>query len=424
MYERVTRLSLAGALALCAAAATAGNDAGKFVWTTKSEEAKVLLKDVQWRVESFQFGAETVELARKVVKADPDFALGQYYVSVFEPDPKAAREAGEKAAELAKQASEGERRFIEAMAIANANGGANFRDGIPHLEKIAADYPDERLVQVILGQLYQADNQWEKARAAFKRTEELKPGSPRVKAFLATDLVLKGRYTEAREAYAAVTKALPEGAAPGAIRYGAAFTYLYEGDPDAAIKSLEAFLAEYRQSGAAQGFPEVFIWNSIARINLESGRPEAAMAAYEKGYGSVPGSGLPDDQKQVWLGRLRHGKARALAKLGKTDEAWAEAEAIRKMIEVGGDAGKQYWPAYHYLAGYLKLEAGDAKAAVEHLKQADPKDPFHRLLLARAYERLGEKESARGAYQEVLASTTNSIERALAYPEARKKLGS
>jgi predicted Zn-dependent protease len=422
MHVRVTRLLLAGALALSASTVTAGD--GTFVWTTKSEEAKALLKDVQWRVESFQFGTETIEMARKVAKADPDFALGQYYVSVFEPDAKAAKAAGDRAGELAEQASEGERRFIEAMAIVNANNGANFQDGIPHLEKLAQDYPNERLVQVILGQLYQGNNQWDKARAAFKRTEELKPGSPRVKAFLASDLVLKGEYGEARKAYAALATSLPKGAVPGAIRYGSAFTYLYEGDPDAAIKSLEGFLAEYRESGAAQGFPEVFIWNSIARINLENGRAEAAMAAYAKGYESVPGSTLPDDQKQVWLGRLRHGKARALAKLGRTEEAWAEAEAIRKMIEDGGEAGKQYWPAYHYVAGYVKLEAGDAQAAVEHLKQADPKDPFHRLLLARAYEKLGERESAQGVYKEVLASTTNNIERALAYPEARKKLGS
>jgi predicted Zn-dependent protease len=422
MHGRMTRLALAGALALSAATATAGE--GRFVWTTKSEEAKNLLRDVQWRVESFQFGADTVELARKVVTADPDFALGQYYVSVFETDPKAAETAREKAAELAKHASEGERRFIEAMAVTNANNGAAFQNGIPYLEKLAHDYPNERLVQVILGQLYQGDNQWDKARAAFKRTEELKPGSPRVKAFLASDLVLKGRYAEARKAYDAVATSLPTGAAPFAIRYGSAFTYLYEGNPDAAIKSLEAYLAEYRDSGAAQGFPEVFIWNSIARINLENGRPEAAMAAYEKGYASVPGSSIADDQKQVWLGRLRHGKARALAKLGKSDEAWAEAEGIRKMIEEGGEAGKQYWPAYHYLAGYLKLEAGDAGAAVEHLKQANPKDPFHRLLLARAYDKLGERDNARSVYKEVVASTTNSIERALAYPEARKKLGS
>jgi len=179
------------------------------------------------------------------------------------------------------------------------------------------------------------------------------------------------------------------------VRYGLTFAHLYEGRVDAALDSLKTYLAEYKDSGAAQGFPEVFIWNSIARINLENGRLEEAMKAYESGYQSVPGSSLPDDQKQIWLGRLRHGRCRVLARMGKHEEAWAEAQQVKKMIDDGGEAGKQFLPAYHYLAGYLKLEAGDNQAAVDELKQANAQDPFHTLLLARAYEKLGTRR-ARG----------------------------
>jgi tetratricopeptide (TPR) repeat protein len=146
------------------------------------------------------------------------------------------------------------------------------------------------------------------------------------------------------------------------------------------------------------------------------------MKAYESGYQSVPGSSLPDDQKQIWLGRLRHGRCRVLARMGKHEEAWAEAQQVRKMIDDGGEAGKQFLPAYHYLAGYLKLEAGDNQAAVDELKQANAQDPFHTLLLARAYDRLGDKESARKAYRSVVDSQQNGLERALAYPEAKRKL--
>ena len=108
--------------------------------------------------------------------------------------------------------------------------------------------------------------------------------------------------------------------------------------------------------------------------------------------------------------------------MGKHEEAWGEAEKVKKMIDDGGEPGKQFVPAYHYLAGYLKLEAGDALAAVEELKQADPQNPFHTLLLARAYENAGDKVSARKAYQAVLDSRQNGLERALAYPEAKRKL--
>jgi len=94
------------------------------------------------------------------------------------------------------------------------------------------------------------------------------------------------------------------------------------------------------------------------------------------------------------------------------------------MIDDGGEAGKQYLPAWHYLAGYLKLEAGDYEAAIVELKQANAQDPFHQLLLARAYEKSGARAEAEKAYRAVVESEQNSIERALAYPEAKRKLAS
>jgi tetratricopeptide (TPR) repeat protein len=420
MTKRILSLGFAAALAAGAAADPAATSK-RFEWTTKSAEAKERLAEIQQRIESFQFGAETIEVARKLVAADPEFAMGVYYLSAVTPPPENEKQL-EKAVALSKKASDGERRFIEAMVVARANQGASFQDAIPALEKLAADYPGERLVQVILGQIYQGAGPAEKAKAAFQRADEIGPPSPRVRAFLANEDLVAGRYEKARQTFRDVEKSLPKGSAPFAIRYGVAFSHLYEGQVDAALAALDTYLAEYRDSGAAQGFPEVFIWNSIARINLESGRLDAAMKAYEKGYASVPGSSLPDDQKQLWLGRLEHGRCRVLAKMGKHEEAWANALKVKKMIDEGGEAAKQYLPAWHYLAGYLKLEAGDSAAAIAELKQIEQRDPFQELLLARALEKSGAGDEARKAYRAVLDSKQNNIERALAYPEAKRKV--
>ena len=421
MTKRILSLGLAAALSTVASLAPAATGK-RFEWTTKSAEAKQGLLEVQQRIESFQFGSDTVAAAQKVVSADPEFAMGVYYLSAVTPPPENEKHL-EKAVALAKKASDGERRFIDAMVIARANQGANFKDAIPALEQLAADYPAERLVQVILGQIYQGVDA-EKARTAFRRADEIGPPSPRVRAFLASEDLVEGQYEKARLTFLDVEKTLPKGAAPFAVRYGLAFSYLYQGQVDPALSALQTYLAEYRDSGAAQGFPEVFIWNSIARINLENGRLDAAMKAYEKGYESVPGSSLAEDQKQVWQGRLKHGQCRVLAKMGKHEEAWAQALGVKKMIDDGGDAGKQYLPAWHYLAGYLKLEARDYDSAIAELKQANPDDPFHRLLLARAYEKKGARADAQAAYKAVVDSRQNNIERALAYPEAKKKLAS
>ncbi len=425
MTKHILAVGLLGVMGVTASgtAADAAAASRRFEWTTKSAEAKERLLEVQQRIESFQFGPETIAVAQKVVAADPEFAMGVYYLSAVTPPPENEMHL-ERAVALSKKASEGERRFIEAMVVARANQGANFRDAIPALEKLALDYPGERLVHVILGQIYQGANQADKAGVAFRRADEIGPPSPRVRAFLANEDLVGGDYEKARRTFQEVEKSLPTGSAPFAVRYGLAFSHLYQGQVDQALEALQTFLAEYRDSGAAQGFPEVFIWNSIARVNLENGRLDAAMKAYEKGYESVPGSSLPEDQKQVWRGRLQHGRCRVLARMGKHEEAWSEAQNVKKMIDDGGEAGKQYLPAWHYLAGYLKLEAGDFDVAIEELKQADAQDPFHQLLLARAYERKGARAEAQKAYRAVVDSRQNNIERALAYPEAKKKLTS
>ena len=110
--------------------------------------------------------------------------------------------------------------------------------------------------------------------------------------------------------------------------------------------------------------------------------------------------------------------------MGKHEEAWAEALTVKKMIDDAGEAGQQYVPAWHYLAGYLKLEAGDSAAAVAELTQIEQRDPFQELLLARAYEKTGAQAEARKAYRTVVESQQNGLDRALAYAEAKKKLAS
>jgi len=404
---------------LASSAIAESKDAGKFEWTTDSKSAKKLISEIQARVENFQLGGGTLEVARELVAADPDFAMGVYYLSAVAPSPE-REESLAKAAKLAANASEGERRFIEAMVKVRANGGASFQDGIPLLESLGEDYPQERLVPMLLGQIYQGLGNSDKARASFGRALQIGPPSNRARSFLANDDLLHGKYASARGTFEEVAEDLPEDAAAAAIRYGIAFSHLYEGNDTDAIEALSTFVAEYKDSGAAAGFPEVFIWNSIARIHLENGRPEKALKAYKKGYESVPDSSLPEDQKTIWYGRSKHGTSRALAKLGKFDDAWTYAGELHEMIESGGENGAQFMPAYHYLAGYLKLEEGDAEKAAEHLKQANPNDPFHTLLLARALSKLGDEKGAKEAYQTIVDSNNNGLERALAFPEAKK----
>jgi tetratricopeptide (TPR) repeat protein len=214
------------ALAAASLVAVAGADTGKrFEWTTKSAEAKTMLKELQLRIENFQGGvAENRALAEKVMAADPGFAMGQYYLSVFNTSPEAAFKEYEKARELAKNASDGERRFIEGMYHVRAVT-PDAKKSIEPLEALSRDYPGERLVWVILGQLYaNAANDAAKAKQAFLKTQAIGPRTARVEVFLANDELLKGNYAKARAAYQDIEKTLPKGSLPFAIRFGTTFS--------------------------------------------------------------------------------------------------------------------------------------------------------------------------------------------------------
>ena len=421
MRDSIIRTIALGAFVVALPGAPAFAQGKAFTWTTRSEEAKTMLKDLQWRIESFQPVPGSAELGKKIVALDPQFAMGVYYLSAVSATPAEGERLYLEARELAKKnASDGERRFIEAMEPVRTGGGANAVQAIPALEKIAADYPGERLPAMIIGQILNGNNRSKEAVAWFRKAQAI-GSSPRIEAFLANDDLFAGRYADARAKFALAEKQLPAGSVPFPIRFGVTFSHIYEGNTDAAIKSLETYLAEYKAGGLTQQFPEVFIHNAIARINLEAGRYEAALASYKKGYESVPGSTLAEQEKQTWFARLHHGTARTHARMGRFKEADEGVEKIRQMIITGGELGRQFWPAYHYVAGYVALEKGDGPAALEHLLQANGQDPFHTVLLARAYEKVGRKAEAKAAYERIVASQWPGIELPLAFPEAKKK---
>jgi tetratricopeptide (TPR) repeat protein len=406
-------------LAVSAPASTGEANGKKIEFTTKSKEAKEYVAQIVHKIESFQNGPEANALAKKAVEADPEFAFAHYLLGTTSPTPAEAKPHIDKAVELAKKASDGERRYIEAVLLARTQKPA---EALAIFTDLSKQFPEERMVQMMMGQVLVGTRKFDEAKAAFDRAIQLDNTTPRAYTLIGNIYLLKGDYAKARETFkASLAKASKDSAMFGA-NYGLAYSYVYEGDMKTALKTLEAYQAEYDRSTARQNFPPVFIWNSIGRLYLESGQPGEALKAYEKGYATIPSSNLTEIEKKTWLGRLHHGKGRALAKLGKHEEAWKEADQIKKMIEENGKEGEQFWPSYHYIAGYLKLEAGDYAKAIEHLKQTDLNDPFHKLLLARAYEKTGDEASAQKLYKEIVSFNVVNLERALSYPEARKKL--
>lgn len=407
----VTAVSTAGA-----SAAPAGK---KFTWSTTSPIALEATAKVIRATESYQFGPPIFALAKSAVDADPNYAFGYYLCATYAASPEEAKPFQEKAVELAKTASDGERRYMEAVFLVRAQQADK---ALPILQDLHKTYPDERLVMMMLGQVSLNTGNVDAAKSLFEMAVKADNTTPRAMAFLGNILLIKGDYAGARKQYQTALKASTANIAPFGPYTGLAYSYIYEAKYDDAIATLKEWKDNYVKAGNNANFPEVFIWNAIARVYLESGRPAEAIPFYEGGYKSVETSSLDAIEKQIWFGRVHHGKGRSLAKLGKAQEAWAEAETIKKMIDEGGERGKEFLGSYHYIAGYLKLEAGDYAAAIEHIKQSDLTDPFHMLILARAYDKSGDKENAIKTYEAITQSRVVNMERALSVPEATRRL--
>ncbi len=390
----------------------------KLTLTTASPAAKDNFVQAINTLESFQFPAFTAA-AQKTIAADSSFAMGHMLMAAT-LGPQQRQKHLDKFAALAPQASKGEQLYLQGMTHFYKNEDDKALESFQQLSKML---PEDRMVYMMLGNVQRRKGNFTGAIASFEAANKIDASLPRAWSFIGDCYLLQEKYDKARSHYKQVVDKVDPDASPFGPFFGQIWADLYEGKPEPALKTLDEYMSRYNRNGAAQNFPPVFIWNHKARINLEFGRTAEALRCYEIGYKSVPptpATQIDSVNKIVWLGRMHHGRARTLAKMGKHEEAWKIAEDVKKMIEGGGKEGEQYWPAYHYLAGYVKLESGDYKAAIEHLEQSDLTDPFHKLLLARASLKSGDKAYALKLSEEIIKFSTNNIERALSYPEAKK----
>lgn len=417
MRMRTTVHSVLAIAILFSARAYAAPASGKLPMTTSSAEAKTYLEQALANIDNFQM-AQARELLNKATAADSQFALAYYFAGTIAQSREEGSKLIDKALLLSHNASEGERLFIEAMAASRSGDKAR---AAAILAQLSTKLFAERRIFTALAQVRYELKQYDDAIVAVNTAIKLDPTLTSSYTLRGHCYLFKGDHTAARENYREAIRKTPKERSSIGSYYALAHSYLYEGQPDSALAALDLGLADY-QDRVPQGTP-VFIWNSKARINLENGRLDEAMRCYQNGYSLVPGSSLPADQKQLWLGRFHHGLGRTLARMGKHTEAQAHADTLKMMIETNGEAGKQYWPSYHYLVGYIKLESGDPAQALAHFQQADQSDHFIKWLLARTYETTGDNDKARTLLEEIVNQPETGLDRALIYWQAKSKLG-
>ena len=162
--------------------------------------------------------------------------------------------------------------------------------------------------------------------------------------------------------------------------------------------------------------------NELARIYLECGDIPQASKWYQTGYDTaIRQPNLSETDRNLWQFRWENAKARMAAREGKATQAEADVAAAKVALDQSKNTDQQRF--YPYLTGYVAFYAGNYQSAVDELQKADQKDPFILILLAQAYDKLGNQSEAMKYYRQVLTINTHNPTNAFARPLAKKKIG-
>ncbi len=260
----------------------------------------------------------------------------------------------------------------------------------------------------------------DEALALYRKALELSPNLYEAHAAAGVALDLKGQYAEAQQHLVKAIELAPPELKIQALR-SMAMSYAFEGKAGEAAKyeqqAFDAQMARQNFSAAAE------IANELARIYLESGDLDNAHKWYQTGHDTAfKKPDMPPNEKDLWDFRWEHALARIAARRGQKADAQKHVAAAKAILDKGTNPEQaRFFP---YLAGYVALYGGDYKTAIAELQKADQRDPFILLLLARAYDKSGEKSQAQELYRKILTVNAHNPTNAFARPEARKMLGS
>jgi tetratricopeptide (TPR) repeat protein len=264
----------------------------------------------------------------------------------------------------------------------------------------------------------QNDNQLNEALALFEKAIASDPKAVDAHLGAGRTLDLLGRHADARRHFTHAIE-LATGDARVQPLSAMAVSYAFEGN---AADSAKFYQQVFNQrlaagnAGAAAGTA-----NALARVYLETGDLANAEKWYRTGYEtSKQIKGISDAERNLWLMRWHNAQGRIAARRGNAAEAQRQAAALNELLAKGQNEDER--PQYHYLLGYIALEAGEHDRALAELQKANPDDPFVLGLLGRVYEKKGDAANARASYEKVLAMPAHSLNAAFARRWARAYL--
>lgn len=269
------------------------------------------------------------------------------------------------------------------------------------------------------GQQLIRDRKPEEALALYLQTLKSSPDSIPANIAAGSVLDLMGKDEEARKYFAKAIDVAesPQGKTAG--QRAMAVSYAFEGN---CAKAIEYEQLAFDFYGSEKNFfQQGEIADEGARVCIDAGDLDAAYKWYKLGHDTgLKEADIKPARQDLWNFRWEHAQARISARRGDKAEAQKHVAAAKTILDKG--AIPEQAPFFPALKGYVVFYAGDYKAALDELTQANREDPFIQCLIGQTYEKLGEKEKAQEYYRKASLTAAHNPAAAYAVPLARKKL--
>ncbi len=317
------------------------------------------------------------------------------------------------------------------MAAAHMQAGNSYLFSEPrdldkaeqHMHKAAELAPNEPNPYDLLGDVYRAQGQLEKARDAYTEASKYSgdDGLPfqqrgHVNSFL-------GDYEAARADY---DKAIAMARANQAASFGVyrAYVHVHAGDASAAMAELKELAAKIDEMDIpAPTGVKIFALGSATNIALHHGMTDEAETLI------ADWSALMRVQSEkVGTDEFHRGQEAGIAyiegmlavKKGEFDMAMGKADEITRLVEP--DANPRKMEPVHEMKGAIALEQGHYGDAAEHFRQGNHENNIYiKYHLAKALEGAGQTDQAMKLYDDVATWNFNGIGAALTRKDAMDK---
>jgi tetratricopeptide (TPR) repeat protein len=277
-----------------------------------------------------------------------------------------------------------------------------------------APNPHDSLAEFLLRQ-----GRFDESIASYRKALAVDPAYSSAWAGIGHGHVFRGRFAEARDAYAQGAAVAKDLNGKLLARFWRTVSYVHEGKTGEAVGSFD----EMRAFADGNGAPFWAIWSHLhsAWILIEADAVGAAGGHLDAAIARTASSPLPPTAKagvDVAIQRLR---VMALGRIHAFEEARALAQKNAAAASALKDEGAQRWLAS--VQAWTELEAGNPDAALAHAQRGVRDNAWTLYQEAVARERKGEASTAQKGFAEVARWNQNDLGYALVRAKAQTRVG-